>query len=483
MRDFLKLLEEKNDLIHIKDEVNSKLEITEIHKYLLENSGPAAILENVIHKGKKSAFPVLINLFGAKRRIAWGLGVEVDQLAELGDILAFLRQPTPPSSLKNLLNLWPVAKAVLNMRSKKLRNAPCQEVVIAKDDVDLDILPIQTCWPDDAGPLLTWPLVITKCPKKGGEYNVGIYRMQQISKNKLLMRWLKHRGGADHHRKSSQPLPAAIVLGADPATILSAVMPLPENLSELKFSGVIRKKPIELVKCKTIDLEVPASAEIVIEGHVSLDEYLPEGPFGDHTGYYNEVDQFPSFTVSAITMRKNPIFLTTYTGRPPDEPSMLAEALNEVFVPIIKKQFPEIVDFWLPPEGCSYRIAIVSIKKSYPGHAKRIMLGVWSYLKQFIYTKIIIVVDEKINARSWPDVMWAISTKFDASRDLVKIDNTPIDYLDFASAESGLGGKMGIDATDKIYPETKREWGVEIKSDPLIKKKAIDILLASWPFG
>lgn len=478
LQEFIQFLERNHELVRVSQEVSTKLEITEIHKRLIQNRGPAVLFENVrLDNGEKSKLPVLINLFGTKKRIAMGLGIEEERLADLGHTLAYLKHPDPPQNFKDILHLLPIAKKIFSMRQKVVRSAPCQEVVLTGNQVDLAQLPIQTCWPNEPAPLITWPLVITKGSKG---HNVGIYRMQVIGKNKLIMRWLKHRGGAEHHReqgkKAKEPLPAAVVIGTDPATILSGVMPLPENMSELKFSGLIREKAIELVKCRTTDMEVPANAEIILEGHVSLDDYAEEGPFGDHTGYYNEKEFFPVFTVSAITMRKKPIYMTTYTGKPPDEPSILGETLNEVFTPIIKKQFPEIIDFYLPPEGCSYRIAVVSMKKSFPGHAKRVMMGIWSYLKQFIYTKIIIVVDENINCRNWEEVMWAISTKFDPSRDATIIDDTPIDYLDFASPESGLGGKIGIDATDKIGPETSRNWGVPIK----MSKDIIKLVDSKW---
>lgn len=472
LHEFLDFLAKKGELVTVTEEVSSYLEITEIHHRLIKNEGPAVLFENVkLKNGEKSKFPVLINLFGTKQRIVDGLGINEDELTTLGETLAFLKHPTPPQNFKDILKMLPLAKKIFSMRNKIIKKAPCQEVIYQGKDINLFNLPIQTCWPNEPAPLITWPLVITKGKK---EHNVGIYRMQVLAENKLIMRWLKHRGGAEHYREHKQiynkPLPAAAVIGSDPATILSAVMPLPENISELKFSGLIRERPMELVKCKTIPLEVPANAEIVIEGYVHLDKFAEEGPYGDHTGYYNETEIFPIFEVTAITTRSNPLYLSTYTGRPPDEPSVLGETLNTIFIPIIKKQFPEIIDFYLPPEGCSYRIAVVSIKKSFPGHAKRVMMGIWSYLKQFIYTKIIIVVNDNINCRDWKEVMWAISTKFDPSRDVTIIENTPIDYLDFASPSSGLGGKIGIDATDKIYPETSRNWGIPIEmSEDIIK--------------
>jgi 4-hydroxy-3-polyprenylbenzoate decarboxylase len=389
----------------------------------------------------------------------------------VGETLAFLRQPEPPGGWREALELLPLLKTVLSMKPKTVSTAPCQEVVLTGDQIDLSRLPIQGCWPGEPAPLITWPLVVTKGPsaKREDGYNLGIYRMQVTGRNTTLMRWLKHRGGAQHHRRwgleKREPLPAAAVLGADPGSILAAVTPVPDTLSEYQFAGLLRGKKVELVDCKTVPLKVPAQAEIVLEGHVSLDEYGDEGPYGDHTGYYNAVEPFPVFTVTAITMRRKPIFLSTFTGRPPDEPSVLGEALNEVFIPLLQQQFPEIVDFWLPPEGCSYRIAVVSMKKAYPGHAKRVMMGVWSYLRQFMYTKFVIVVDADINARDWKDVMWAISTRMDPARDITVIEGTPIDYLDFASPESGLGGKIGLDATDKMPPETHREWGRKLRMD------------------
>lgn len=471
LRDFLQILRKKKMLIEINEEVNTELEITEIHQRFIKKGGPALLFNNVIHKGKKSEIPVLVNLFGTVERVALAMNIEQDKIAEFGEILATLRQPEPPANIKDASKMLPLLKRVLKMQPKIVKKAPVQEIVLTGDDIDLDKLPIQTCWPNEPAPLITWPLIVTKGPSpkedKTDGYNLGIYRMQQIGKNKTLMRWLKHRGGAIQYRKwkgkNENKFPAAAVLGADPGTTLAAVAPVPDTISEYKFAGLLRNKPVELVECKTIPLHVPKEAEIVIEGYVSLDEYGDEGPYGDHTGYYNSVEKFPVFEVSAITMRKNPVYLSTYTGRPPDEPSVLGEAMNDLFNPILRQQFPEIVDFYLPPEACSYRVAVVSIKKSYAGHAKRVMLGIWSYLRQFMYTKFIIVVDENIKVRDWQEVMWAISTKMDFSRDITILENTPIDYLDFASPESGLGAKMGFDATDKLYPETKREWGEEIQ--------------------
>jgi 4-hydroxy-3-polyprenylbenzoate decarboxylase len=403
-------------------------------------------------------------------------------LREVGELLAFLRQPEPPRGLKDALDLLPLAKTVMAMRPGTVKKAPCQEIVLTGDDIDLDRLPIQGCWPGEPAPLITWPLVVTKGPSadKQDDYNLGIYRMQKLSKNRTLMRWLKHRGGAQHYQRwkgtRPDPLPAAAVIGADPGTILAAVTPVPDTLSEYQFAGLLRGRKAELVECKTVPLKVPAEAEIVIEGHVLLDEDGPEGPYGDHTGYYNSVERFPVFEISAITMRADPIYLTTFTGRPPDEPSVLGEALNEVFIPLIRQQFPEIIDFWLPPEGCSYRIAVISMKKAYPGHAKRVMLGAWSYLRQFMYTKWVIVVDDDINARDWKDVMWAMSTRMDPARDCTIIEHTPIDYLDFASPVSGLGSKIGLDATNKWEGETNREWGEKL----FMEQDIIDKVDAMW---
>jgi 4-hydroxy-3-polyprenylbenzoate decarboxylase len=478
LRDFIEALEARGDLVRITKPISTNLEMTEIGTRVLNEGGPALLFENVVNeKGEKSSMPVLTNLFGTVERVAMAMNTDKAGLTKVGETLAFLRQPEPPSSLKEAAKLIPLAKDVLSMKPKTVKKAPVHEVVLTGDDIDLDKLPIQTCWPGEPAPLITWPLVVTKGPsaEKQDDFNLGIYRMQKLGKNKTLMRWLKHRGGAQHHarwkKEHSEPLPVAVVIGADPATIVAAVTPVPETLSEYQFSGLLRGKKLNLVDCKTIPLKVPAEAEIVLEGHVSLDEYADEGPYGDHTGYYNSVEQFPTFTITAITMRKDPIYLSTYTGRPPDEPSVLGEALNDVFVPLLRQQFPEVVDFWLPPEGCSYRIGVVSIKKGYAGHAKRIMMGIWSYLRQFMYTKFVIVVDDDIDVRNWSDVMWAISTRMDPVRDLTMIENTPIDYLDFASPVSGLGGKLGLDATNKMHGETTREWGEKINMESDVVKK------------
>lgn len=488
LRDFIKMLEENGELIRISHPVKTTLEITEIHKRVIEQGGPALLFEKpIMPDGSVSDMPVLVNLFGTVKRVALGVTTygkkrtTPQELREVGEILAFLRQPVPPQGLKEAWDLLPIAKTAMALNPKTVSKAPCQEIILKGDDIDLSKLPIQMCWPNEPAPLITWGLVVTKGPTNAREdnFNLGIYRMQVLGKNKTIMRWLKHRGGALHHQRwekeKKEPLPAAVVLGCDPATILGAVTPVPDTVSEYQFAGLLRGSKTELTDCVSIPLKVPAKAEIILEGYVSLDEYAPEGPYGDHTGYYNNVETFPVFTITAITMRKNPIYLSTFTSRPPDEPSILGEALNEVFIPLIQQQFPEIVDFWLPPEGCSYRIAVVSIKKAYAGHTKRILAGVWSYLRQFMYTKFVIIVDDDINVRDWKDVMWAISTRSDASRDLTILHDTPIDYLDFASPKSGLGGKLGIDATNKIAPETDREWGEILKMDDETKKNVDDM--------
>lgn len=492
LRDFLEKLEGEGDLVRVSTPVSTVLEMTEIQTRLLAEGGPAVLFEKpVMEDGSISDIPVLVNLFGTVKRVAMGVTLggesctDAAALRSVGETLAFLRQPEPPSGLKDVVDLIPLAKTVLSMKPSNRGalggKAPCQEVVLTGDEVDLDALPIQTCWPGEPAPLITWPLIVTKGPSDAREdnFNLGIYRMQKLSKSKTIMRWLAHRGGAQQHarwsKEKQEPLPAAAVLGADPGVIIAAVTPVPDTLSEYHFAGLIRGKKAELVDCKTVPLKVPAEAEIVLEGHVSLEEFADEGPYGDHTGYYNSVEKFPVFTVSAITMRKEPIYLSTFTGRPPDEPSILGEALNEVFIPLLQQQFPEITDFWLPPEGCSYRIAVISINKAYPGHAKRVMMGAWSFLRQFMYTKWIIVVDDDIDARDWKDVMWAVSTKMDPARDVTLIENTPIDYLDFASPASGLGSKIGLDATDKIGAETSREWGEEIAMTKEVVKKIDDL--------
>jgi|TARA_B110000444_G_scaffold93976_1_gene88806 4-hydroxy-3-polyprenylbenzoate decarboxylase len=472
LRDFIKFLEERGELKRISAEIDPVLEMTEICDRTLKVGGPALLFENP----KGFDIPVLGNLFGTPERVAMGMGKEnLHSLRELGDLLAFLKEPEPPKSIKDLWNNRGKFKQVLNMPADIVKKAPCQDITISKSNVDLGKLPIQTCWPGDAGPLITWPLVVTCGPEKNRQ-NLGIYRQQVIGKNKLIMRWLSHRGGALDYQdwcvaNPGKPFPVAVALGADPATILGAVTPVPDTLSEYAFAGLLRGEKTKVISCLTSDLQVPASAEFILEGFIYPDEIAAEGPFGDHTGYYNEVEQFPVFTVETITHRKDPIYHSTYTGRPPDEPAVLGVALNEIFVPILQKQFPEIIDFYLPPEGCSYRMAVVSMKKKYPGHAKRVMMGVWSFLRQFMYTKFVIVVDEDINPRVWKDVIWAVTTRMDPKRDMVVIDNTPIDYLDFASPISGLGSKVGFDATNKFKGETNREWGKTIEMDEKVKDK------------
>ena len=465
-RDFLDYLEQQGELKRITYPINPHLEMTEIADRVLRSQGPALLFENPIVYD----ITVLCNLFGTAKRVAMGMGREkTTELREIGELLAFLREPEPPKGIRQFFNILPKYKQVLNMPVKRRSSAPCQELIFKNDEVDLTQLPIMPCWPDDVAPLVTWGLTITKGPHKDRQ-NVGVYRLQLLGKNKLIMRWLSHRGGALDFAEWQQSypnekFPISVAIGADPATILSAVTPVPDTLSEYAFAGLLRNSRTEVVKSLSNELEVPATAEIILEGYIDPHEQAVEGPYGDHTGYYNEVEKFAVFTVTHLTRRKDAIYHSTYTGRPPDEPAVMGLALNEVFIPILQKQFPEIVDFYLPPEGCSYRIAIVTIKKQYPGHAKRVMMGVWSYLRQFMYTKFIIVCDDDINARDWKDVMWAISTRMDPHRDTTFVDNTPIDYLDFASPISGLGSKMGLDATNKWPGETNREWGKIITKD------------------
>ena len=476
LRDFIALLEQKGELKRISQQIDPYLEMTEICDRTLKAGGPALLFENP----KGHTMPVLANLFGTPDRVAMGMGRNsVNELREVGEWLAYLKEPEPPKGFKDLMEKIPVFKQVLNMPTKRLRTAPCQEIVLTGDDVDLTRIPVQHCWPGDVAPLVTWGLTITQGPYKKRQ-NLGIYRQQVLAKNKLIMRWLSHRGGALDFKEfqelhPGENYPVSVALGADPATILGAVTPVPDTLSEYAFAGLLRGGRTEVVKSISNDLEVPAGAEIILEGYIKPGEMAPEGPYGDHTGYYNEVDSFPVFTITHITMRKDAIYHSTYTGRPADEPAVLGVALNEVFVPILQKQFPEIVDFYLPPEGCSYRMAVVTIKKQYPGHAKRVMLGVWSFLRQFMYTKFVIVCDDDINARDWNDVIWAITTRMDPARDTTLIENTPIDYLDFASPVSGLGSKMGMDATNKWPGETNREWGVPMVMDSEVKQRIDDL--------
>jgi len=476
LRDFMAQLEARGELKRVGAEVDPRLEMTEICDRVLRAGGPAILFK----KPKGQAMPVLGNLFGTPKRVALGMGEEdVSALREVGRLLAYLKEPEPPKGLKDAWDKLPVLKQVLNMAPKVLSSAPCQEVVLEGKDVDLSRLPIQTCWPGDAAPLITWGLTVTRGPNKTRQ-NLGIYRQQVIGRNQVIMRWLAHRGGAldfrDHCEKHpGQPFPVAVVIGADPATILGAVTPVPDTLSEYQFAGLLRGAKTELVKCLGSDLQVPAYAEIVLEGAIHPGETAIEGPYGDHTGYYNEQAAFPVFTIERITMRRDPIYHSTYTGKPPDEPAMLGVALNEVFVPLLQKQFPEITDFYLPPEGCSYRLAVVSMKKQYPGHAKRVMFGIWSFLRQFMYTKFIIVTDDDVDVRDWKEVVWAMTTRVDAARDTLIAENTPIDYLDFASPVAGLGSKMGIDATNKWPGETGREWGRPIVMDEAVKRRGDEL--------
>ena len=476
LRDFIKQLEVQGELKRITIPVDPYLEMTEICDRTLKQAGPALLFENPTGYN----IPVLGNLFGTPRRVAMGMGAEsVTELRGIGELLATLKEPEPPKGMKDAWEKFPLYKQVLNMAPKLVSSPPCQELIRQGDEIDLGVYPIQTCWPEDAAPLITWPLVITKGPHKHRQ-NLGIYRLQVIAKNKVIMRWLAHRGGALDFKEfqaanPGQPFPVSVALGADPATILAAVTPVPDSLSEYAFAGLLRGSKTEVAKSLINDLQVPASAEIVLEGFIYPNEFAPEGPYGDHTGYYNEVAEFPVFTIERITQRQAPIYHSTFTGKPPDEPAILGVALNEVFVPILQKQFPEIIDFYLPPEGCSYRMAVISMKKQYAGHAKRVMLGTWSFLRQFMYTKFVIVVDDDIDVRNWQDVIWAMTTRMDPARDLTILENTPIDYLDFASPVSGLGSKVGFDATNKWPGETNREWGRTIVMSPHIIKKVDDM--------
>ncbi len=483
LRDFIEQLGRDGEMKEVVVSVSPDLEMTEVSSRVLHQDGPALLFRNP----SGYSMPVLTNLFGTTRRIAKAMGGETSEdLRRIGQFLASLKEPEQPEKLSDLLGMGSMLKSLVDMRPKEQKNAPCQEIVLEGKDVDLHSLPVQTCWPEDAGPLITWGLVVTQGPRKKRQ-NLGIYRQQLIGANKVIMRWLAHRGGAQDFREhmiahGGKPFPVAVVIGADPATLLSAVTPIPDELSEYQFAGLLRGQRTELVKTIGSNLHVPARAEIVLEGHIYPDkahesgyEHAMEGPFGDHTGYYNEQDSFPVLTIDRITMRKDPIYLSTYTGRPPDEPAMLGLAMNEVFVPLLQKQFPEIVDFYLPAETCSYRFAVVNIRKAYPGHARRVMFGIWSFLRQFLYTKFIIVVDEDIDIRNWGEVCWAISTRVDPARDTVLVENTPIDYLDFASPVSGLGSKMGIDATDKWEGETSRKWGRKISMSDEVRKKVDNI--------
>ena len=472
LREFIALLEARGELRRVATPVDPRLEMTEICDRTLRRGGPALLFENPTGYD----VPVLANLFGTPHRVALGMGEEsVAALRDVGRLLAYLKEPDPPRGMKDAWRALPIYKKVLDMAPKTVRSAPCQACVIGADDVDLSRLPIQTCWPEDAGPLITWPLVVTRGPNKE-RINLGIYRQQVIGRNRVIMRWLSHRGGAldfkewqDAH--PGRRFPVSVALGADPATILAAVTPVPDSLSELAFAGLLRGTRTELVSCLSNDLPVPASAEYILEGYIEPGDEAAEGPFGDHTGYYNEVERFPVMTIERITHRRDPIYHSTYTGRPPDEPAVLGVALNEVFIPLLQKQFPEITDFYLPPEGCSYRMAVVTMKKQYPGHAKRVMMGVWSFLRQFMYTKFVIVTDDDVNARDWKDVVWAMTTRMDPARDTIIIENTPIDYLDFASPVAGLGSKIGFDATNKLAGESDRHWGRPIAMSAEIRER------------
>ena len=475
LQDFARELERRGALKRISRPVSLVHEVTEIHHRVLTDHGPALLFEKPVNAaGNVVGMPLLANLFGTRERIEWGFGLEAGKIGKLAQLLGELREPQAPASLREAFSKLPLLQSALSLGVKTVARASCQEVVLTNEEIDLGRLPIQWCWPGEPAPLITWPLVITRGYADAADVNVGIYRMQQLGKDRLIMRWLAHRGGAKHHRQwqaAGEDMPVAVAIGADPQTILSAVMPLPENMSELFFAGVLRQRRSRVVNAVSQPIQVPANAEIVLEGRVSASEMADEGPYGDHTGYYNAVERFPVMQVTAITMRRKPLYLSTYTGRPPDEPSVLGEAMTELFVPLVKKQFPEIVDLWLPPEACSYRAIVVSIDKRYPGQARRLMMGLWSMLPQFSYTKLIIVVDPDVNIRSWPDVMWALATRFDASRDMVVIDDTPIDYLDFASPKPGLGGKLGLDATNKLAPEATREWGRVLEMSPDVKTR------------
>lgn len=484
---FIKLLEKNKQLIRIKEQVSTYLEVTEISKRMLEQNGPALLFENVVDKdGNKLKTPMLTNLFTSRERILMGLNKNEETYKELGKMLALMRYPKPVSSFKDVKGYFPLIKKVLSMPPKVVGSGESQSKVYLGEDINILDFPIQWCWPNEPAPLITWGMVVTKGSSSAEEeqpeeYNIGIYRLQVLSKNRLIMRWLKHRGGAQHFRawKKNNPgkdMPVAVIIGADPCLILSSVLPLPENLSEYKFAGLLRGEKTKLVKAKTSELLVPANAEIIIEGVISHDEEELEGPYGDHTGFYNAADKFPVMKITAITTNKNPVYLSTYTGRPPDEPSVLGLTLNDIFTPLIKEQFPEIVDFFLVPEACSYRMAVVSIKKTYPGQSKRVAMGIWSYLNQFLYTKFIIVIDDDLNPRDQKDVNWAMSTNVDPVRDVEIIKNTPMDYLDFSSVEENLASKMVIDATTKIPPEIKREWGTKIK----MQDDIVDLVNQKW---
>ena len=483
LRDFLAHLETQGDCARITEPVSLVHDMTEVHRRVLVAGGPALLFERPLDaEGRASPMPVLANLFGTRERVAAGLGIKPDRLVELGELLAALREPAPVEGFSDALSRWPLVKAALATRVELVGRAPVQADIRTGAQVDLTALPVQTCWPGEPAPLITWPLVLTRPPddESSSHTNVGVYRMQVLGRDRAIMRWLAHRGGAKHHdqwKAQGRDMPVAIAIGADPATILAAVLPLPETLSEIRFSGLLRGERPRLTKAVSVPMLVPADAEIVIEGYVSATETAPEGPYCDHTGYYNSIEPFPVMRVTAITLRADPIYLSTFTTRPPDEPSIIAAAMNDVFLPLVRRQFPEVVDFWLPPAACSYRMAVVSLKKRYPGQARRIMMGLWGMLPQFSYTKLMVAVDDDIDARSWDDVMWALATRFDPGRDAMLIERTPIDYLDFASPLEQLGGKLGLDATTKIGSETTREWGKVARVTPEVAAR-VDAL---WP--
>lgn len=486
LRAFMTALETRGRLLRIARPVSVVHEMTEIGQRVLSDNGPALLFEApVMANGSRSEIPVLTNLFGTTERIAWGLGIEPDMVSQLGKALAWLRNPSAPDNLGDAIGHLPLVRAAAAMGTSRSRRAPSQQVVLKGEAADLDALPVQWCWPGEPAPLVTWGLVITTAPDDPKDVNVGVYRLQQLGPRQLIARWLAHRGGARHHRQwmaLGKDMPLVVVIGADPATILAAVMPLPETVSELSFAGVLRGRRTETVPACTVPLQVPAHAEIVLEGYASATEMADEGPYGDHTGYYNSVERFPVINLTAITRRRSPVYLSTFTGRPPDEPSRLGEAFMPLLIPLAKRQFPEIVDLWLPPEACSYRMMVVSIDKRYPGQARRLMMGLWSLLPQFTYTKLIIVVDRDIDVRNWTDVMWALATRFDAPRDLLVVENTPIDYLDFASPAAGLGGKLGLDATNKLPPETHREWGKTLQMSDEVKAR-VDLIWSELGLG
>jgi 4-hydroxy-3-polyprenylbenzoate decarboxylase len=483
LRDFLRHLDAGGEVARVSEPVDLVHDMAEIHRRVIARDGPVVVFERPRNAdGRILPMPVAVNLFGTRARIAAGLGIKPERLAELGEALANLREPQPVDGFRDALARLPILRAAMRTRAEVIDRPVVQEEVRLGNDVDLGALPVQTCWPDEAGPLITWPVVVTRPPDSEAVagYNLGIYRMQVLGRDRAVMRWLHHRGGAKHHAQwaaQGRETPVAVAIGTDPATMLTAVLPLPETLSEVRFSGLLRGARPRLSPARTVPLMVPADAEIVIEGFVSPTETAPEGPFGDHTGYYNSVEEFPVMRVTAITTRRDPTYVSTFTGRAPDEPAVLGATFNELFLPIVRRAFPEIVDVWLPPHACSYRMAIISIRKRYPGHARRIMMGLWGMLPQFTYTKLIVVVDDDVDPKNWDDVAWAISTRFDASRDLMVIDRTPIDYLDFASPLSGLGGKLGLDATNKVGTETSREWGKVLKATPDLTAR-IDAL---WP--